>query len=479
MSKTMKILAAPAVVVLMAAVAPRWQGGEEPLQVSAIRFYDPASATTTIEGVCEVRLPALMRGAAQGSRYRVEVAILDSAGLELKRSDWTRDVPASMAHAHSATAVESFEFGAAPGRYRIRVRLVPPSGDAVERTLDVAAYGAAPQVSDLLLSSGVRRPVTDSEAPAPGEIRRAGLIMRTAPVPRLTPTEASLSWYAELYRNAGAGAGTGDLVAEVLGPGGHRIVGTAPRPVTVPAGGGLTRGSLDLAGLPEGAYVLRLHVRLGDSSVTTESPFSMGSLASVAAADAAGGQEASVSAADMFEEANEARLDSLKEPLVYVARSSRNLRVYQTLTVEGKRRFLREFWAASGQRIDGSVGRDEFYRDVAFATEAYRESGAAQIPGWNTDRGRIYLRNGRPDETRGWPANSNGPFVVWKYTRDRPRWYVFFDQTGLGHFALLATSDRHENGYRQTGWESVLGPDGTREAYAFLGMDLRNFGINQ
>jgi len=68
---------------------------------------------------------------------------------------------------------------------------------------------------------------------------------------------------------------------------------------------------------------------------------------------------------------------------------------------------------------------------------------------------------------------------VWKYTRDRPRWYIFFDQTGVGHFALLATSDRHENGYRQQNWEGILGPDGTREAYAFLGMDLRNFGINQ
>jgi GWxTD domain-containing protein len=473
----MRILATPAVLLVVAAMVPRRQGGDEPLQVSAIRFYQPASATTTIEGVCEVRLPALMRGAAQGSRYRVEVAILDSAGLELKRSDWTRDVPASLAHAQSATAVESFEFDAAPGRYRVRVRLVPPSGDAVERTLDVAAYAAPPRMADLLLSSGVRVPGSDSEAPAPGEIRRAGLIMRTAPVPRLTPTEASLSWYAELY--ARAGAGTGDFVAEVLGSGGRRVIATAPRAVTIPAGGGLTRGSLDLTGLPEGAYVLRLHVRLGDSSITAESPFSMGSLASVAAADAAGGPQADV-AGDMFQVASEGRLDSLKEPLVYVARSPGYLRLYQTLTVEGRRRFLREFWAASGQqRIDGSVGRDEFYRAVAFATEAYRESGAAQIPGWNTDRGRIYLRNGRPDETLKKPANSFGPYEVWKYTRDRPRWYVFFDQTGLGHYALLATSDRHENGYRQLNWEGVLGPDGTREAYAFLGMDLRNFGINQ
>ncbi len=475
----MRILAVPAALLVLAATSPR-QGGDEVLRVSAVRFYQAASATTTIEGVCEVRLAALLRGVSQVSRYRVEVRVLDSAGLELQHSDWARDVPASLAQARTATVVESFGFEVAPGRYRVRVRLVPSMGDAVERTVDVAGYAAAPAISDLLLASGVRQPGSDTEPLGQGEVRRSGLVMRTAPVPRLTPAEATLSWYAELYPRSGSGLG--ELQAEVLGTGRRRIVAAAPRPVSIPSGGGVTHGSLDLSGLPEGDYVLRLRIRLGDSSVVAEAPFAMGSVASLVASGAIGDAafEHGARAADLFEGASEARLDSLSAPLVFVARNPRDFRLYQTLTPEGKQRFLREFWGPSGvdRRIQGSVERDEFYRAVAFVDAAYRESGAAQVPGWNTDRGRIYLRNGRPDEMLARPAASPAGFEVWKYTRNRPRWYIFRDQTGMGHFSLLASNDVREVGFRQQNWEGVLGVDGTKDAYAFLGMDIRNLGTN-
>jgi GWxTD domain-containing protein len=475
MKTTLRALAASAALVT-AAAAPLRQGADEALRVGTVRFFQAGSATTTIEGVCEVRLPALLRGVAQVSRYRVEIAVLDSAGLELQHSDWTREVPASLAHARGATVVESFGFSAAPGRYRIRVRVTPTSGDAVERTAEVMAYASAPALSDLLLASSVRQPASDSEPLAQGEVRVGGLAMRTAPAPRLTPAEAALSWYAEIYPRAGTG--TGEIRAEVVGNGGRTIVATTPRSVTVPAGGGMTRGSLDLSGLPEGDYVLRLRVRLGDSVRTAEAPFSMGSIAAFVAAQPAAPAAGGISGADQFDEASEARLDSLAAPLVYLAENQRELSLYRTLTLEGKRRFLREFW----QRRDPTPGtpdnpaRDAFYRAVAYVNETFKESGAGDQPGWNSDRGRIYLMGGRPDETLQRPAASPKPFEVWKYTRDRPRWYVFQDATGFGHYTLLATNDRREVG-RQN-WESILGADGTRDAYQFLGLDLRDLNNN-
>jgi len=129
-----------------------------------------------------------------------------------------------------------------------------------------------------------------------------------------------------------------------------------------------------------------------------------------------------VAASDLFEDAGEARLDSLAAPLVYLVDSERELALYRTLTADGKRRFLREFWA----RRDPTPGtarneaRDEFYRAVAYASEAFREGGRGDIPGWNTDRGRVYLRNGRYDDRLARPAASPRPFEVWKYTHGRP-----------------------------------------------------------
>jgi len=476
----MKVLVAPAALLLVAATARRFQGADEPVRMSAIRFYQPGSATTTIEAVCEVRLSALLRGVAQVSRYRVEVAVLDSAGLELQRSDWTREVPASLAHARGATAVESFEFDAAPGRYSVRVRLVPSLGEAVERSLAVTAYGSAPRISDLLLANAVRQPSSDSEPMGQGEIRRAGLVLRTAPVPRLTPAVTSLSWYAEVYPRGGSGQG--QMIAQVIGAGGRQIVATPARPVTFPASGGLTRGSIDLAGLPEGDYELRLRLALGDTTLVASAPFTMASVAALASADAgpavATAAGPAAGAPDMWDDADEARLDSLAEPLVYIVESTSELSLYRTLTADGKRRFMREFWA----RRDPTPGtaaneyRDEFYRGVAYVNEAFRESGRGDIPGWNTDRGRIYLKNGRYDDRLPRPAASPRPFEVWKYTHGRARYYVFQDQTGIGHYTLIGTDDRREIG--RPGWERLLGIDGTRDAYQFLGLDIRNIETN-
>lgn len=449
------------------------QGGEEPLTCAAIRFFRPASATTTIEGVCEVRLPALLRSVSQAARYRVDLVVRDSAGLELQRSDWVHEVPASVARTRGATVIESFSVSAAPGRYRVRVTLTPISGEPLERDMAVEAYRSAPAMSDLLLATAARQPASDSETPGPGEVYRAGLVMRTAPVPKLTPNDASLSWHAEYYARPG-GPATGQFHTEVVAADGRRIIGSAERPVTIGEAGGLTRGSLDLTGLPEGQYRLRVALRLSDTTLTGEAPFAMAALATVTQTAQAEPGEAQ----DLFSDGNEAQLDSLFTPLVYLADSPRDRGLYRGLTVDGKRRFLRQFWAQRDPTpgTPANEARDEFHRGVAHANAAFHESGSANIPGWNTDRGRIYLKNGRPSETLPRPAASPRPFEVWRYSRDRGRWYVFMDETGFGHYVLIGTNDRREVG--RGNWERILGADGTREAYQFLNLDVRALQAN-
>jgi GWxTD domain-containing protein len=470
MNRSLAVLAAAVTV----AAAPGSQGGDAPLTVSAVRFYSPSRGTTTIEGVCEVRLAQVFRTVGQRPRYRLEVVVLDSAGLELQRMDRDRLVPASAASQREATTLESFGFVAAPGRYRIRVRVTPEGGEPVEREVEVEGYRSAPAISDLLLATAARLAVSDSESPAPGEIRRGTLLLRTAPLPRLTPTEASLSYYAEVYPHGGA-AGAGELRAEVVSGAGRTVVQTPPRAVEIGAAGAVTRGSLDLAGLPEGRYSLRLRIRHGDTTLVGEAPFAMASLAALAAQPA----QAPAGPVDVFEGADEPRLDSLFGPLVYLAEAPREIGLYRNLSVEGKRRFLREFW----QRRDptpatpDNPARDEFYRAVVYANEAFRESGRGEIPGWNTDRGRVYLRNGRPDETLRRPAASPRPVEAWKYTRDRMRYYVFQDETGLGNYRLLGTNDRRE--INTTAWERLIGGDAYREVYQFLGLDPRNLGTDR
>ncbi len=433
------------------------QGGPQPLTVSAVRFYTRASATTTIEGVCELRLGALAPGVAQTVRYRLEVAVLDSAGLELQRSEWQREVPAAVARMAGATSVETFTFRAAPGRYRVRVRAVPETGAAVEGSAGVAAFAGEPAISDLLLATAARAAADDTSPAAPGEIRRGSLLLRTAPLPHLSPTGAALVYYAEVYPWSGAAEG-GELRVEVLGGGGRKVIESPPRAVRIGPSGGTAQGSLDLAGLPAGDYVLRLDVKLGDSTVRSEAPFAMGTLG-------AGREVASApepASADPFAEADEAQLDSMYAPLTYLL-DSRDLGVYGNLAIEGKRRFLRDFWQRRGTQA-----RTQFYRAVAYANQAFREGGAAQIPGWRTDRGRVFLKYGRWDEILQRPMASPRPFEVWKYTRGRARYYVFQDQSSLGHYVLIGTNDRREPG--QQVWEQYLSGEDYQDVARFLGL---------
>lgn len=459
--------AAPAVGALLvfAGAGATWQqGGGEPLTVNAVRFFRPASGTTTIEGVCELRLSALTTLAGQQVRYRFEVAVFDSAGLELQRNGWVRDVPPTVARAAGATVMESFAFSAAPGLYRLRLRAVPEGGSAIERDVEVRAFSGRPAISDLALGTGASRAIADTEVAEPGEFRRAGLAMRTAPIPRLSPTDAALTYFAEVYPWAGA-ATTGELRADVLGEGGRNIVSSPARAVQIGPQGGITRGSLDLAGLPEGYYRLRLRVQLGDSSLVTEAPFRMGPL-TVAAL----GARAAPVGDDPFADATEGRLDTLYAPLELILDERTEGHVYSGLSVEGKRRFLGDFWRRRNP-TPGAVPNQamlDFYRLVAYANSAFHQSRVAAMLGWRTDRGRIYLRHGRPDEALQRPAASPRAYEVWKYSRDRGYWYVFLDRNSMGDYALIATNDRREPGLQV--WEGVIGREGAEDVKRFLGL---------
>lgn len=454
------IVPAAAVLLTAAATAGKQSGGE-PLTVSAVRFYSPAHATTTIEAVCELRLSAMASGETGAVRYRVEVSVRDTTGLELQQSGWSREVPAGAARAPGATTVETFSFPAAPGRYRVVVRAIPETGSAVERAVEVSAYPRRPPLSDLLLATAARQTAADTGAVQAGEIRRGSLVMRTAPVPTLSPTDATLLYYAEVYPWQGASL-DGQLSAAVMATGGRTVIRTAPRAVRFDSVGGVTEGSLDLTGLPAGDYRLELRLKLGDSTLVDVAPFAMAPLSAVAA-------QAPPRPRGPFAGASEVRLDSMYAPLVYLLQP-REQGVYGRLSVQGKRRFLEQFWA----RRDPSPGTGpneamaRFYAAVQYANRTFREGGAGQIPGWRTDRGRIFLRNGRWDEILQRPMASPAPYEVWKYTQGRQRYYVFLDRSGLGNYQLIATNDRQETGLQN--WGRLLGTDDSTDVVRFLGL---------
>jgi GWxTD domain-containing protein len=177
--------------------------------------------------------------------------------------------------------------------------------------------------------------------------------------------------------------------------------------------------------------------------------------------------QSTVAAADVFSQMTEAKLDTLFAPLFYLATTS-ELGVYGGLSLDGKRRFLREFW----RQRDPTPGtpdnelQQQFYQRLAEANRRFREGGAARIPGWRTDRGKILILYGEPDEIMRRPSNGpSNPWEAWKYTRPKALKYVFYDETRLGNYHLIYTDDRKEKS--MPGWELKVGQDAVDEIARF------------
>lgn len=168
-----------------------------------------------------------------------------------------------------------------------------------------------------------------------------------------------------------------------------------------------------------------------------------------------------------FATAREAKLDSLYGPLVYLMKADERGR-YGGLTVDGKRAFLRQFWRNRDPTPDtpDNEAMTSFYGRVATINRMFREGGAAEIPGWRTDRGRIYLKYGPPAAVLSRPQpGSTNPYEVWRYEKGRLLKFVFLDLTRFGNYALIWTNDPLEN--TRPDWRVLLGLQAVDDAMRF------------
>jgi len=94
---------------------------------------------------------------------------------------------------------------------------------------------------------------------------------------------------------------------------------------------------------------------------------------------------------------------------------------------EERERFVEQFWRRRDPTPDTEENeyKEEHYRRIAYANEHF----ASGIPGWKTDRGRMYIRLGPPDEIEPHPSGgsyqrtpqegggttSTFPFERWRY----------------------------------------------------------------
>jgi GWxTD domain-containing protein len=129
-------------------------------------------------------------------------------------------------------------------------------------------------------------------------------------------------------------------------------------------------------------------------------------------------------------------------------------------TDEEREQFIEQFWLRRDPNPDTVENeyREEYYQRIAYANQHY----SSGIPGWKTDRGRIYIMFGKPDSIESHPSGGNYqrpfyegggststfPFEIWFYR------YIegvgsgieieFVDPTQSGEYRIARSPDEKD-----------------------------------
>lgn len=136
-------------------------------------------------------------------------------------------------------------------------------------------------------------------------------------------------------------------------------------------------------------------------------------------------------------------------------------KAYNKLTTDEEREnFIENFWRRRDPDPDTEENeyREEYYERIAYANEHY----ASGIPGWKTDRGRIYITFGKPDSVESHPSGGSYdrpsyegggstttyPFETWFYRHlDNVGDGVeieFVDPTGTGEYRIARNANEKD-----------------------------------
>lgn len=143
--------------------------------------------------------------------------------------------------------------------------------------------------------------------------------------------------------------------------------------------------------------------------------------------------------------------DLMFQQAKYIA-SNTEVNQYKLLdSLNAKREFLYRFW--KNRDTDPSTPQNEFKIEYMKRLEYVNGNFTTRVKaGYLSDRGRVYLLYGEPDQRDYFPSEPNlKPYEVWFYNDiEGGVSFIFGDITGFGNYELLHSTKRGE--YKDENW---------------------------
>jgi GWxTD domain-containing protein len=215
-------------------------------------------------------------------------------------------------------------------------------------------------------------------------------------------------------------------------------------------------GSVVINKYPTDTYTLVLSVidSMGNFGVSTSKKFFIYNPDVIAAKDTTSSGNSS-SLSSEFGAMSEEELDDTWEKSKYQATPQEIKRFPKITGVDSKRQFLFDFWKKRDKEL--STPENEIFRDYLKRVEdSNQRFGTMSKIGWKTDRGRVFILYGEPNEIERFPNQMDTkPYEIWHYNDlEGGVIFVFADLSGFSDFMLIHSTMRGE--LRDDNWQNRI-----------------------
>jgi GWxTD domain-containing protein len=214
-------------------------------------------------------------------------------------------------------------------------------------------------------------------------------------------------------------------------------------------------GTINISKLRSGGYVLNLGIAEveGELLASRTKKFFVHNASELAAENIARAEEARREIPNEFASMTAEQLEWEYETMQYLL-NDEGKKLYKSLeNVAARRSFIHAVWKSRDTNPQTPINefRQAYLERKDYADEKYRRMGKE---GWKTDRGRVYMIYGKPDEIDWFPSSPETyPHEIWIYESiEGGVEFVFVDSSGFNEYVLVhstASAELRDDNWRQ------------------------------
>jgi GWxTD domain-containing protein len=385
---------------------------------------------------------------------RFDLKVLNADSVILARTWERQDQVESKASIQPGQMLQDLhEVFLKPGRYRVRASVSDPAGMKAKTREFTVECAPRPEgrlsLSDIQLATLIARDTTANR------FNKNGYHVLPNPGCVYGVSMPVCYYYVEMYGLSPLAAGTDSTVTvsvSIRDSQDRPAVPAAPRRMQRAGASLVDVSGLQVGSLRTGTYRLRVDVadNAKHDSVSTEKTFYVYRVQDLAVKSEAP-QERNDPTGNEFLVMDAKTLDDHFGYLKYIL-SRNESKIYKKLNLEGKRNFLRDFWIeknAAASDAGGIPYKDVYYDRLRLANERFT---GAMKEGWKTDRGRVLIVYGEPDDIKRSTMSDTGDnYEIWRFDRvEGGTEFIFVDESGYGDYRLVhstVTTEIHDTTY--------------------------------